>query len=43
LAQFLSAGVASFGDSLLWGAHSAVGGALSLPLLALLGAAIAIP
>jgi hypothetical protein len=43
LAQFLSAGVALFGDSSLWGAHMAVGGALSLPVLALLGGAIAIP
>lgn len=42
LAQFLSAGVALFGDPSLWGAHGAVGGALSLPVLALLGGAIAI-
>lgn len=43
LAQFLSAGVALFGDSSLWGAHGAVGGTLSLLVLALLGGAIAIP
>ena len=43
LAQFLSAGVALFGDRLLWRAHGAVGGALLLPVLALLGGASAIP
>lgn len=37
LAQFLSAGIALFGDVGLWGVHAAVGAALLLPTLALAG------
>ncbi len=40
LAQFLSAGTALFHDGALWGLHGAVGGALSLPVFALLGGAL---
>ena len=40
LAQFLSAGAALFRDGGLWGLHAALGGALSLPTLALVGGAL---
>lgn len=40
LAQFLSAGVALFQDSSLWGLHAVAGGALSLPAAALVGGAL---
>ncbi|AMY68369.1 DUF6220 domain-containing protein [Frigidibacter mobilis] len=40
LAQFLSAGSALFHDGTLWELHGAVGGALSLPVFALLGGAM---
>ncbi|GGH63723.1 hypothetical protein GCM10011341_39070 [Frigidibacter albus] len=43
LAQFLSAGIALFRDGGMWGLHGAVGGALSLPVLALLAGALCIP
>lgn len=40
LARFLSAGAALFRDGGLWGLHAALGGALSLPVLALVGGAL---
>lgn len=43
LTQFLSAGSALFRDQTLWGLHGAVGGALSVPVLALLAGAVFIP
>lgn len=43
LTQFLSAGSALFHDQTLWGLHGAVGGALSVPVLALLAGAVFIP
>ncbi|MDP3340829.1 DUF6220 domain-containing protein [Frigidibacter sp.] len=43
LAQFLSAGIALFRDGGMWGLHGAVGGALSLPVFALLGGALFLP
>lgn len=43
LTQFLSAGVALFHDQTLWGLHGATGGALSVPVLALLAASVFIP
>lgn len=43
LTQFLSAGSALFRDQTLWGLHGAVGGALSVPVLALLAGAVFFP
>lgn len=43
LTQFLSAGSALFRDQSLWGLHGAIGGALSVPALALLAGAIFFP
>ena len=40
LAQFLSAGITLFRDSGMWAPHGAVGGALSLPVIALVGGAL---
>ncbi|MFZ0100595.1 MAG: DUF6220 domain-containing protein [Gemmobacter sp.] len=42
LSQFLSAGAALFRDGELWGLHGAVGGALSVPVLALAGGAFSL-
>lgn len=41
--QFLSAGAALFREPSLWGLHGAMGGALSVPVLALLGGALCLP
>ncbi len=43
LTQFLSAGSALFHDQSLWDLHGAVGGTLSVPVLALLAGAVLIP
>jgi hypothetical protein len=43
MSQFLSAGVALFHDSGLWGLHAALGGALSLPVIALLAGTLVVP
>ena len=42
-AQFLSAGSALFRDQSLWGLHGGMGGALSVPVLALLAGALVLP
>ncbi|WP_353476781.1 DUF6220 domain-containing protein (plasmid) [Salipiger sp. H15] len=43
LGQFLSAGTALFQDSDLWSLHTAIGGTLAVPVLALAGGALAVP
>ena len=43
LIQFLSAGIALFRDSALWGLHAALGAVLSVPAIALLAGALFIP
>ncbi len=43
LGQFLSAGTALFRDGELWGMHTALGRALSLPAIVLLGGALFLP
>ncbi|NUB46598.1 hypothetical protein GEU84_019580 [Fertoebacter nigrum] len=40
LSQFLSAGSALFRDDTLWNLHGGIGGALSVPVLALLAGAV---
>ncbi|MFD1912279.1 DUF6220 domain-containing protein [Halodurantibacterium flavum] len=41
--QFLSAGTALFRDAELWILHTAIGGTLVIPVLALAGGALAVP
>jgi hypothetical protein len=43
LTQFLTAGSALFRDQTLWALHGVIGGALSVPVLALLAGAVFIP
>lgn len=43
LVQFLLAGQALFRDGQLWGAHGALGGSLSVPVIALLAGALVLP